>query len=466
MASLYHRPIYFDDAWFAEQAFQFLKFGEIRTEVFQGLLYYENKLQTAHKFHVINGSVFIALFGFSPYAVKAVSIFYTLLLLYFFYVYGRQFHVFQYSITLLFFLLFYLTQNFVLEYLYAYRPEPIIAALGFGSFYLIEKSLQNRNLSYAAIAGFLAGLCAFTHLNGVIFMGAGGLVLLFNKEFKLVLIFSFASILGLSLYFFDIGSQEELLYAYKQFRNDPALSEDNFTALHYITKLVDEHKRFFWDYAEATMTICLLVALLTNFRFLHNKHKNLLYYTLSLIVLLAVISRNPSSQYYLLYMPFVAILSVIAFEEVYLQKKAIIRWLVTASLIFYFSMNIYLNIQMAFEKEYLLPTHQKISTIIPHQTKIMAPLYFVFNEIDNYDMQTTEVFYLLNKKKWQNSSNFFDFCKKHKREYIIIEARDKDKLLMPWEELIKGDKNYQYLATIDKYTILKATFPFAPSTNK
>ncbi len=79
--SLDHRWVHLDEAWFADQAYQLLHDGYIRSEIFQGLLHYDVRVLDAHKLHIPHGALFIKLFGFSPYVVKAIPIPYVLLLL-------------------------------------------------------------------------------------------------------------------------------------------------------------------------------------------------------------------------------------------------------------------------------------------------------------------------------------------------------------------------------------------------
>lgn len=74
--------------------------------------------------------------------------------------------------------------------------------LGFISFYFIN----SKNKINIAIAGIFAGLSAVTHLNGLIFMGAGGILLLVNRRIFDAIIFSIFASFSFGFYFLDIAS--------------------------------------------------------------------------------------------------------------------------------------------------------------------------------------------------------------------------------------------------------------------
>jgi hypothetical protein len=456
LVSLYHRWIYLDDAWFGEHAFQLIKTGRIRSEILQGFFRYEEKVLTTHKFCVLNGAILIKMFGYSPYVLKAVPIPYLLGLLFIFYRYSTDFKIFNDASNLLLLILLFISYSFVFEFSYNLRPEIMMAAMGFTSFYCLQKFLSVEKVIYIILAGILAGLCVFSHLNGVIFISAGGIVLLINRKLLAGIGFGIVAVLTSLLYFFDIRGLQDWELALYQFRNDAALSDQNFTPSYYIFKVLNEHTRFFHDWREVSLSIVLILVLLLCWKYLKQKAPYLLQYTLSLVLSLALVSRGSSSLYYILYIPFFMVIITIGIDHIFWQGERKWKYVVVIALAIYMIINTVLNIRLISRREDLVAVNHAIAHWIPKQARITTTNYFVFNEIDNFDVQSHEVFYYLRKKnKLGPNADFLDFCKANNRQYIILDEPNLGKLAIDVNKFKAGNRHYKYLTTVyDKYIIL------------
>jgi hypothetical protein len=455
--SLYHRWIYLDDAWFAEQAYQLSHTGFIRSEIFQGLLSYEERLLPAHKLHVIHGAIFIKLFGFSPYVIKAVPIPYVLLLIFILYKYTTSNCTFKQSYSFLLLVLLFISHAFVFDYAYIFRPELMQACVGFASFYFLEKSIRLQQLKFAAIGGLLTGICALFHLNGLVFIMSGGLVLLVNNQIKSLFLFGTIASLTSLLYFYDICCLQENidLFVY-QFQNDPALEKSNFNVWAYASKLFDEHMRLFRTIREGTLSVLFFLSVFLLFRFLKSQHSLLLSYTFFLIFSVALITRDTNGQYYLLYLPFMVLIVAISADYTFSTTTYLPKLTVWLLLFTYLGLNLYLINKIITKRTDILAVNQAVTSHIPQGARLMSSMYLVFNGLPQYDIQTVES-YTLNRKKnlIPASISFLDFCRLHEREYIAIAAKDLENIHMSAEELKDGNEAYTYLTTTKGYILLR-----------
>jgi hypothetical protein len=455
--SLYHRWVYLDDAWFADQAYQLLHDGYIRSEIFQGLLNYELQMLDAHKLHIWHGALFIKLFGFSPYVVKAIPIPYVLLLIFLLYQYTISKQVFTQSYSYLLLVLLFISHAFVFDYAYIYRPEMMQASIGFSSFYFLQKGICVDRIRFIIIAAILAGLCALFHLNGLVFIMSGALLLLVNKQIKAL--FVFGSIAGLTslLYFYDICCiQEKINLFVYQFKNNPALEESNFNVWSYVGKIFDEHMRLFRTVREGALSVCFFLSVILFFRFLRSHHSLLLTYTFFLILSVAQVTRDTNGQYYMLYLPFMVL--VVAMSTDYVFSKRNFAYTMTACIlvVVYVSINLYLISHIIAKRKDILSINRSITSTIPQGAPLMSSMYLVFNALEQYDLQTVEA-YTLNRKKGliPASVSFLDFCKQHGREYIAVDERDLEKINMSAGELKQGNEAYSYLTTTQGHILLK-----------
>jgi hypothetical protein len=455
--SLYHRRIYVDDPWFADQAYQLIHDGYIRSEMLQGLLKYDIRVLDAHKLHLLHGAVFIKLFGFSPYVVKAIPIPYVFLLIYLFYRYTTENQLFNQSYGFLLLVLVFITHAHVFDYAYIYRPEIMQACLGFASFYFLQKSIHTQQLKLVVFAALLAGVCALFHLNGLVFITSGCLLLLVNR--RIGALFLFGSVAGFTslLYFYDICCMQEniSLFIY-QITNNPSLEKSNFSAWAYFGKLLDEHMRLFRTVREGALSVCFFLAVLVCFKFLKQHYSMLLSYTFFLIASVALITRDASGRYYILYLPFLLLIVVITADHIFSSRQVIPIRIACVLLLSYLLLNLYLISGIIAKRTDVLSINRQLTRHIPEGAKVMASMNMVFNGLEQYDLQALEA-YSLNRKKdlISPSINFLEFCRLHKREYLLVDERDLEKIGMSAKELKRGNKFYTYLESIHGYITLR-----------
>jgi hypothetical protein len=381
LIGLYHRHINLDDAWLAEQSYWLAKEGRVKSLLFEGLNQYHISQLVYHKLFIWQGTLAISLLGWNLYILKSISLLYFSLFLVVYFKYYLKEPLFQKRGLLAFLIIF--SSPWVFEFSFVFRPEIMLMTLGFLSFLLLEKNINNDDTVAALGAGIMAGLAALTHLNGLIF-GVGGIVtLLCFRKAKSTVLFGglFTAIVAINL--INIQSLQDLQLFLFQFRNDPALDAQDFSLLHYLLKVTNEHSRFLHSTKEISFTLLLVLCLGLGWHRL-KEHKMLCIYTLALTVSLALLAHGKTTKYMLLYFPHLLTLLLITLP--YLLN----RFIIIGALIFYLMAAYDFNIPYLMRNEDQVKKHERIATAIHSRgEKIIAPLEFIFNEIEYSQIQGT-----------------------------------------------------------------------------
>ncbi len=230
----------FDDAWLGEQAIMFARDGIVSSEMFQDYLRYNERILVYHKAFIWTGGLFIKLFGLSLYSLRLVSILFGLILSGLIYLFCKKYYnstIFRLTIIIL------LACPLIFRYAAIFRPEVMLATFGFGSFFLLYEYIKSNKTKFLILSAIVAGFSVLVHLNGIMFIGAGVVLLLFNKRWSGFVTFSTLSILIASLYFYEALGNMELFRL--QFASDPSNAGSNLQWYMPFKNLISEHKRLF-----------------------------------------------------------------------------------------------------------------------------------------------------------------------------------------------------------------------------
>lgn len=421
MFSLWQRVPDIDDAWIGEHAYWQAEKGYVKSELMHGITGQEVRHIVHHKFFTLNGLVFIKVFGFSLYTIKSVSLVWAIffLVLFFFYIRKKMDEK-----TAWFAILLLVINAFIFQYSFVYRPELVAMTLGFISFIFTERYLNNNKEWYLLIAGFTAGLAAATHLNGLIFIGAGSLTLLWQRKPFAAILIVIASIPGLAVYFYDFSAQYNVSYWVYQVSDSPALHKSPVmpSSVAYLLKILREHLRFLHSPKEIVMTLLLVFCIVMNYKDLKNK-TIYLQYLLLLVLLLSLISVHSTSKYLLLYLPVIMLIILRSMKNILVNKDFEPRFNININnqrrvlgmiLIMYLGIHLTYNILISVNKYDPVDNARLTEKYFSKQTEklnILAPMEFVFNEIPKYgriqsDLSISEM------QKFQSISGpvFFDMA--------------------------------------------------------
>ena len=409
-----------DDAWFAEQSYWLEKEGVIRSEFFRGLLQWEKQILVSHKLFLLFGSGMIHLFGYQLPVLQFTGFicFCVLVGQLIYYVAKREQQLNSWYLPALLVLVF--ANRLLMKMSFENRPEMMLAALGFGSFLLLQ--LEKKTVFRIVIAAFLAGLAFLSHLNGVIYLIAGFVVLIYNREYKYAGTFALAGGLTSLVYFLDVFQRDNgLLFWYHQFRNDPA-TQNSFGFLPKFIQLITYPRLFFQSPEQIALSLLLVFLLWHQRKSLRQLPVYLRVYSVTLFLSFWLITKANGGLYLVLFIPFMLALvyelyKIIPFKNLSL-KLVIATYLIIGA--YGMCQIIYTNFTM----EYLPVSYHKLKSVIGNKQKGFVPLTFFFNEYEAYPkLLTHENYKLQSKKKNMSTIKMAHWAYKNGVDFILMDYK-------------------------------------------
>jgi len=458
--SLYHRPIVGDDAWFAEQAYWFAKDGYVHTNLFEGFSLYNNHMLVYHKLHVWQGAAAYLLFGWNVYVFKAIPLPYVVLFLFMIFFFLKEIVPIESrgKIFSIFLFLFFIN-HLVFQQAFEYRPEIMMMCTGFLSYIFLHHAQKNNMRTYALLSGLMAGITALFHINGLIFILAGGLLLLINKEYKFIIWFGLGSVLGFLPYFYELTNIQNIKHYLYALQHSPAVSADDRSLLGWLKKLVFEYHRFTHHIYEFTYLLIFIITVSGNWKNISkNRHyKNLFKYTILLTILMAMLTTGSKTSYLLLSMPYVLLL-VSAFFLQTLQIKKVTPFLIAVTLIYSVTNLDKDNGTRTYGVPYNPALYANIldKYNIKEGDQIFAPITFIFNEIGKVKIQCYNAYLLKyhNDPSQVTLKNIFEDIYRRKKSLAILNpSMLNDLKLTP--QVGKIYHGYRYMGQEDNLSIFK-----------
>lgn len=414
------RAEYFDEAWFAEQSFWFIRDGRVRSELFQGYNGWENGLYVFHKLFVYAGALTMYLTGFSVATSKLVSIFFGLLGGYFVWHYSRHASREQQWLSIL----LYLGCGTLIRYISVNRPETMCMTLGLASYLVLDT--QGSSRPKPLVAGVLAGLSALTHLNGLIYLVAGAGWLIMRTGWRTAFLFAIAGGLTVSLYGLDAWLDGNMAVLVRQFLGDPA-TQQNLHLRDKLSVLADYHQLFFYGQNETALTVLVLLCGIA-FRQYIRLSQPVFQYTLLLIISFWLLTKSITDIYFLLIVPWFAILAATWLTRYVSYQPAWQRKTAQVVLILYGLISVVQFVNVINENRGSLNTEAHNALLAKHmpekQANVIAPIEFFFGQMDNYNILGMTYFYLLEREKGPIPLNmFFKEAEQANVTYIISDHR-------------------------------------------
>jgi len=425
-ASLYKREITYDDAFFAEQAYWVNKLGYSRTELFNDVLDWGDRQYVYHKLHVWQSAIIAKYLGWSPYYFKAAPLFYLLIFIYFAHVYYKKYLNPDNTESFYLFLALLLLNTYIVQLSFEARPEIMMMCFGFLSFLTIRHGVKLEKITYLILSGFLAGSAVLFHLNGMIYIAAGVMLIIYMHQYRYLAIFVLSAAIISSLYWLEMVTNNAIGTGISQLVNDPAVSKDEPSVKNFIFKVISSPLRFTSHIFDFSYILLLILSL---YLYRHTLKTNrevklLLVYFISSEICLALINPGTKSMYLVLHMPFV--LLIVAS----LQKK-IVNPSINRTMVFAFSFyaitqvgHVYglikrSNSEIIDQHAYIVEKYR-----INKSEKIIAPAIFVFNEIDNAKITAAEMLNILIKsgKLASTSEDIFNYAHQHDYKYLVLNA--------------------------------------------
>lgn len=414
--SFIHRVEYFDDAWFAEEAYWLMRTGHVRSELFRGLNGWENRLYVFHKLFIYTEALLLSVLGVTVAGSKVIGVLFGTAGIVLVWHYPEKAAREQRWLAVL----LYLGCGTLIRYVCLNRPETMCMALGFASFFVLQRADTPRKQVVGA--GILAGMSALTHLNGITYMMAGSVFILIRDGWRRATVFGIVSSLVLSLFVADALYDNQLPTLFAQFVHDPA-TKNGLTFATKLAVMAGYHEQFFHSENEAALSVLVLLCLLVFRRHLHSKRPTLLYTGL-LTGAFWVVSKGVADIYFLLFLPWLAVL-VAGLAVVYLPQQPrwqqqTGRWLVVGYLLL-----AGVQVGKVIAENNRLPNTEaqnaRLAAFMPaHHTNVIAPLSFFFGQMEQYRIRGLTYYLMLSEKGPRLPlTTFFDMARRDRVLYII-----------------------------------------------
>lgn len=414
LATLYQRGITLDDAWFAEQAYWFANNGYVRSDLFEGYPIFAGRILVYHKLHIWQGALAYKLFGWNVYVFKSIALFYTLLFVGIIFVFlKRQLDAKSMRVVFPLFVLLYFSNNLILTFGFEYRPDIMMMCVGFISFIFLYKVKTSPHHDIAVIAGIFAGITMLFHINGIIFILAGGILLSSNKNYKYLPAFLCGAALGFLPYFFEMHDAETLRQYVFALGHDPAVSDADKSLLGWLSKLVWEFKRYTIHTYETFYTLLFVMVVTYSWKTIrqHQLSWQMFLYWAWLSILMALITTGNKTVYLLYTLPYMTLLMAMYLLNLYEKIKLRVRISVVIALFMVTNMGRSHTIFSERNNGTELRNAKLVQKYeIQKGEAIFAPATFIFNEINNVRIQTF-LPYLFNSESNHNELNALTFFK-------------------------------------------------------
>jgi len=435
--SLFGRIPDIDDAWIGEYVYWFAKDGYVHSELMRGITMQEVKYVVHHKLFNLNGLLFIKAFGFSLYSLKAVSLLYfsVFLVLFYFYVLKvkKLFNINYFWLSLIIIFSF----PWIFKYSYLYRPEIMMMTLGFVGYILLEKYIDEKKGKFLQLflSGLFFGLTMATHLNGLIIVASGFLLLMWNKKYHSVFGYGAGVLVAFSIYFYDLTDASAIDLWKHQFFDSPSLDSLNNDSVWIkpIYNLLNEHMRYFHDLKIIVFSVFLIFTLFVGYKYLFKNNSRLLQFAVFVAIITAVVAMHKSRQYLLLNFPYLLMLIVLTFKAIRegkityyrIGKPKVITTMLVIFFIIFVTVSAYYNVELAKQK---FSSDQNRELAVKYagenssNMNIIAPMTFMFNEINNFNQIQGELCYIEFQKQDSSISaeGFLAKANNFNRDLIMI----------------------------------------------
>lgn len=457
-----------DDDYIGEQVYWLLHDGKVKSELMRGYgnIGLENYQSVFHKLFIYAGAAVSKISGWSLNSLHMVSVFFTLitvLSLYYFCIKNYSLQNF-FSALLLIFSFFEFT-----IFTFSFRPEIMVMALGFLSYIFLSEYAKNKKITLLLLSSVFASLAFLTHLNGLIFVLSGIVLLSSMKDVKALMIFGIVTVMVfIPVYFFDVLKNASFDYFLFQFRHDPSLNESNFHWYTPFIRLLREHYRLFRSPMEISLTVLTIFSFVCLLKNEYPRNRNLIIYTVALFLSLAIYAYSKTSKYTILYLPFLALIIASAGDALLknVNKKDIRRT------IYFVLFGLYVLTGLIFTGRYALTMYmwtdlascnKNTADLIPEKDKqrILAPGAFIFDEIKEFDrimnMNRFTFFIESHNKPRINFDQLLDSARFYHINYIIF-SEENAKYFKLKENIPEFDERTFFFGKNEYYQIVKLEY--------
>lgn len=459
--TLYQREVSNDDSWFGEQSYWLAHDGVVKLKSLPLIFTWEDHFLVYHKLLIWIGGTIVYCFGWSINYFRLFNIICFFTTLWFVWKFSKDEERVQGSVKYLAIFLLLFTPLSISK-AFEFRPEVPLMLFGFTSFLSIHYYLKKGKVKFLLLSGFLAGLSFLMHLNGAVFVVSGFLFLLVYKQYKGAAFYFSTCAPTAFIYFIPLLNPENLKQWYFVIKNWPqhSFAEPLKHSLigAFLFKILGEHKRYFWGGTTIGISSLFFLSLILKGKYLLQKHKGVLIYTIILMVCLALLSSDKVPRYLMYLFPFMALIAAISFSEYKYSKNQYPKWLFVIILVAQIFFVFHRSWEIVSRRRPLTAHNRYISTFMPAGANVLAPWPFVYNEIGNYHIDNYDTYLYLGDFEGREIKQPEMFRKAYElnTEYIVVDeytVKKYDYWFKDWK--IEPEPYYEYIVDKKDLKILK-----------
>ena len=172
---------------------------------------------------------------------------------------------------------------------------------------------------------------------------------------------------------------------------------------------------------------------------------------------LGFLAVHKTSKYSIVILPYFVIVIILSIKHIVDQKNKIKIISIIVIGIIYLFISTYYNVLLTIEKKDIVSENKMIVAKykIPTESKIIAPMYFIFNEIEKFPHIQSELYYQELKKSDTliKGEYFLNMAERNNIDYIILSQDYID--CFDFDTILKGKQfiNYQVIDKTDNYMV-------------
>jgi len=451
--------VYMDEAWIGQQAHSLAARGVIVNDLFRDYPPLDGSILIYHKLLIWLGALVTYVMGWGLYQLRLVSLLSGLALLTVLYFFLKSIETRRVAALTCFILLW---SPIFWGQMTIFRPEMLMTLLGFVSFMILWEANMRQSMPLVALAGAFAGWSGLAHPLGLFFMVSGAVALISEKEFRLALVLIISALLAFSPYLTGL-LVDWRLFVSQLVDNGAMAYKVSFKWWEPIVNILNEHKKIFRGPDIFGLSILLILSLFLTSKKQFREYRFFWLYVGTFFILGAIAPLTKSSRYLLPLAPFFAIavsrtVNNVSLSKVNGSKFASAIFLGWAGLfLLYGALALAITAFGDRTAPHEIETNRLLASKMKTTMVVMAPFDFVFNQVDNFTIQSW-----VGCEKAANDKLTPAFVEryavKHGVEYIIMANPYLEKMHITSDQLASSFRQYTPLFVLpkrDRYLLMR-----------
>ncbi|GAB4328478.1 MAG: hypothetical protein Kow0074_24430 [Candidatus Zixiibacteriota bacterium] len=421
-----------DEAWLGEQAYFLVQDGVIRSELFHGYAMQDERILITHKLFILLGALSTSLLGWGITPLRLLSLLAGVATLAILVWELRRSSGRASPARWLIGLAALIGMPLYFKFINLYRPEVMLGLCGLASYVTLARYLEQNKSTRLVASAVLAGAAVLVHVNGMMFIAAGMVVLALHRRWSAVFVYLLLSAAISSLYFVDVIGRWDLLI--RQLQHVPSLTAEDFRWSTPFWRVLDEHKRLFRKPEIIFTTLLSGSAFVYAWVRCRQWRRSLLAYAVVAVFGLAAVAQAKTTPYAIPLMPLFALVIAKATAHWLDTRTATPRWVTVSAVVLwslFLAHSMFENSMTALTgKQDVAADNRRIAELLPRGATVLAPMEFIFNEIDRFDVRAVMLAELLlagHHDAELSMDQIEDFARQHGITALVFNRRQRDR---------------------------------------